>query len=190
VDTATSAYTAIINSPGLNLEPFERRCALLWAVCDSPDAIARALWPDEFAQIDATPSRAKRNAFYFDQRRRVRFALQRVVQVLEVQEPRLRAATTEFRREILDAVRNSRSSKRSAQTYTGVKPYGALDDEAMAERRSWPEYRAAVQDPANYQEVAMRGPMVTAHDLPRMHPAQKLLTLLGHLGAQAELATA
>lgn len=186
--TSLTEYAALINNPGLNLEPCERQCAILWVTLPDPDAIARTLWAADFADAECL-SRKKRDAFIFDMHRRVRFALHRVAQKLEAQEPEFRTAVSEFRAAILDAVRNSRSSKRTAQTFTGVKPYGALDDEGLAAERSWPEYVVACADPANYQEVTMRGALVTRHDLPGIPSAEKLIHLARHCAAQVEFAT-
>jgi hypothetical protein len=178
----------IINDPALKLSAFERECALRWPECEGSELeLTRRMFAAEIAELADCPSRKKRDAFLFDAQRRVRWALRRVAGRVDERYAELREAAAEFRREVFSGVRNSRSTGRTAQTFAGVKPYGALDDEELASRRTSAEFRAALKDTRNYRAVSLRGAVATRADLPAIPAAEKLLHLARHCAAQAEL---
>jgi hypothetical protein len=186
------SYAAMVNDAALSLTPFERQCGLLWPSYRDPALLAPHVYPEEYADHAAGEvSNTKHRAFEREAIRRVKWAINRVFAQLErhyyadVQE-----AAREHQRSILDAYRNRRETGRPAEAHVGVTPYGALDNDTLAERRTWDEYQAAKADPKNYRAVSLRAPLVTAAVLRPLATTERLTVLARHQSAQAELASA
>jgi len=188
---AQLSYAEVVNDPKLNLTAFERQCGLLWPVHQCVATIAALVNPQEYADR-ADYSRTKWKAFQQGAERRVRWAVNRAFgQIEALYYGEVREAAREHQRAIVAACRNRKESGRTSETHVGVKPYGALDNDALAERRGWDDYVAARDNPENYRPVSLRGAVVsTAMVGKAKSPAERLTTFARHLSAQQELASA
>jgi hypothetical protein len=192
IEQPVTSYAEMVNDPALKLSAFERQCGLLWPSLQDYACIAEQVYPDAYADFAAGEiSKTKFRAFEREAIRRVKWAVGACLGQLERHYyADLRESGRDFHRSLLAAYQNRRETGRAPEAHIGATPYGELDNETLAERRTWDEYQQAQANPKNYRAVSLRAPLVTAAVLKPLASAERLTTLARHLAAQAELASA